>query len=526
MACDVFISCAPADAGVAASLADALWRRGITTGQPLGVAPEGPAEVIGRARVLLVLLSAASATSVQVHRELMLAVSHGLQIVAVVMADGSHVDRFVGFADVACRLDDNGADAKAQVSQLCAVIAEQLRLPRRVGSQSTLPLARSADAPVILEATDEPAPVDWFESAVSSSEEGPAGMFAPSPDGAGRRAVRPAMRQSSGVAPRAGQAKPSRWRGWFGARKRADEATPAAGSRTSGAHGWQPGYDGVDECVLDPRVDRASAADVDFTLAWPDGVSPGGSFVIDLWVHLPEERLDVLESIAEEYGGVSTGVKRKRGARLARGTELVAWLDIEGLGVDEPEQMVLWNGNMVSADFVVTVPDHARPGLRAGTVTVFAKGMRVSRIAFQLRIVETAGPRSPSGTKMSLSHERAFASYASEDRDRVLARVQGMEAVLPMQVFVDVDALRSSGGNWEDQLRGHIDEASVMYLFWSKAAEASRWVDWEWRYALGKHGLGFIDPVPLEPPRVVAPPPELQALHFDSKWLAYMREPV
>ena len=78
-------------------------------------------------------------------------------------------------------------------------------------------------------------------------------------------------------------------------------------------------------------------------------------------------------------------------------------------------------------------------------------------------------------------------------------------------------ALSSAGGLWEAQLRREIDRFHVLYLFWSGAAKASEWVNREWRYALERHGLEFIDPVPLEPPDLVQPPTELGGLHFNSK---------
>jgi len=97
-----------------------------------------------------------------------------------------------------------------------------------------------------------------------------------------------------------------------------------------------------------------------------------------------------------------------------------------------------------------------------------------------------------------------------------------MEKVALLDVFVDVDALRS-GRHWQDQIRREIESRDVFFLFWSRAARASEWVEWEWRCALERRGLDFIDPVPLEPPDLAPPPPELSELHFNDKWLAFMR---
>lgn len=118
---------------------------------------------------------------------------------------------------------------------------------------------------------------------------------------------------------------------------------------------------------------------------------------------------------------------------------------------------------------------------------------------------------------------RAFASYASSDRDAVLARVQGIQKAVPtIDVFLDVARLRS-GDNWREALQQELIGRDVLYLFWSEAASRSRWVDWEWRCALKQHGIRLIDPVPLVSPEVVPPPPGLALLlHFNDWILAFM----
>src|SRR6185295_5615012 len=86
----------------------------------------------------------------------------------------------------------------------------------------------------------------------------------------------------------------------------------------------------------------------------------------------------------------------------------------------------------------------------------------------------------------------AFASYSSHDRDQVLARVQGMKAAVPtLDIFLDVISLRA-GDDWHDRIRQEVIARDVFYLFWSKSASQSKWVDWEWRCALAERGLSTI----------------------------------
>ena len=119
-------------------------------------------------------------------------------------------------------------------------------------------------------------------------------------------------------------------------------------------------------------------------------------------------------------------------------------------------------------------------------------------------------------------YRKAFASYASEDRDAVLARIQGMQKVAPdLDVFLDALALRS-GEQYERRLLALIPVQDVFYLFWSEHAKRSSWVEKEWRCAFHTRGSEFIDPVPLVSPRIVPPPPELADKHFDDWVLAFM----
>jgi hypothetical protein len=100
-----------------------------------------------------------------------------------------------------------------------------------------------------------------------------------------------------------------------------------------------------------------------------------------------------------------------------------------------------------------------------------------------------------------------------------------MQKVAPqLDVFVDTAALHS-GQHWADRLMEEIRRRDVFYLFWSRAAADSAWVEREWRCALQARGLDCIDPVPLESPEDVRPPRELADLHFNDWMLAYMRGP-
>src|SRR5439155_11200967 len=110
----------------------------------------------------------------------------------------------------------------------------------------------------------------------------------------------------------------------------------------------------------------------------------------------------------------------------------------------------------------------------------------------RLHFTVEVGPRAVPSDTLRAREERprtAFASYASPDRDAVLARVQGIQKALPdLNVFLDVASLRS-GERWEERLRAELTSRDVFYLFWSSHAKQSSWVEWEWRTALAERGI-------------------------------------
>jgi hypothetical protein len=268
--------------------------------------------------------------------------------------------------------------------------------------------------------------------------------------------------------------------------------------------------------VLRPVTDRVS-----FALTGPRSMVPGHHYALEVWAHLEGQRNEVIRRAGETQGGRGLSIATKAGVPVGRGTTITVRLRIPDLVVSDPEDTIYWDGEIANATFIVSVPPNATPRWYAGTVTFSVAGLQVARLQFVLVVGAKATPpeeiHALGGRICS-----AFASYASEDRDDVLARVQGIKKILPdLDVFLDVLSLRS-GENWARRLVEEIRLRDVFYLFWSLAAKASEWVEREWRAALEHRGLDFISPVPLVPPRVAPPPKELASLHFNDPEVEYL----
>jgi hypothetical protein len=187
-------------------------------------------------------------------------------------------------------------------------------------------------------------------------------------------------------------------------------------------------------------------------------------------------------------------------------------LKVPSCKVEPASQSIIWDGGITNVAFTVSSRGSQMSGNLIGTCSFFIGGLRIGHLAFEMLAKEMVhgGPI-----------ESAFASYASKDRRRVLARVQGIEK-LHVKVFMDVRDLRANDPYPTDLLK-HIDSSDVLYLFWSRYASRSPWVDREWRYGMQRKGAAFIDPVPLADPRKVPPPEGLADIkHFNDWTLAYL----
>jgi pSer/pThr/pTyr-binding forkhead associated (FHA) protein len=261
---------------------------------------------------------------------------------------------------------------------------------------------------------------------------------------------------------------------------------------------------------------------VRITVTAPSVVARGTMFMLDIWAHLEEQRDEVIQRAqrTQPRGGIFS---REHGPiRLARGTMLSFHLHLDALTAEDPEATVLWDGEIGTASFPVRVPPSTSLGQKPGRVSVFANGFEVAKVHFLITVGVTSAEVGPQATTLSW-HRKAFASYATPDRETVLHVIQGMQKAAPeLDVFLDVAHLRS-GERWADRLKQEIPQSDIFYLFWSKSASRSEWVDKEWRCAYAAKGIDFIDPVPLVSPALVPPPNELSALHFNHWMFAYQR---
>ncbi len=270
---------------------------------------------------------------------------------------------------------------------------------------------------------------------------------------------------------------------------------------------------------------------VDCSVFSPSSVTPDDMFLVQVFVHLPEQ-VELAKQSAQQFDPEAKQLgARSLGVPIKRGSELTFNLSIPKLEVDEPIQRLNWNGRADSIQFGVTVPADITQKTVIGTVTVSQNTIPLGHLKFKLSIIPSASSTSKEPQlvgEVARHYTKAFVSYSSKDRTEVLKRVQGL-AVSGITVFQDILNLEP-GDRWKQELYRNIDECDLFLLFWSTAAKESPWVLKEVLYALerqGSDGLRSpeIIPVIIEGPPLVPPPPELQNLHFNDKLLYLMATP-
>lgn len=260
---------------------------------------------------------------------------------------------------------------------------------------------------------------------------------------------------------------------------------------------------------------------VTFGVFTSEGIEAGKAFVLDVWAYLMKDFTSVTQMAKMMNRDAAVGMKA--GVNISRGTVLTLQVEINDMTVQDPVQSMVWDGDPVNCSFIANPPQELSTSTYPGKVTISSHGIPFATISFAVNVVGSSveepvkisgAPRYPAS---------AFASYASKNRDEVLGRIHGMMQVAPeMDVFLDALTLRS-GQNWADQLVTNILSREIFYLFWSPEAAASEWVEQEWKLALEKKGIQFINPVPLADPRDAPPPAELGSLHFNDAHVAMIQ---
>jgi hypothetical protein len=259
---------------------------------------------------------------------------------------------------------------------------------------------------------------------------------------------------------------------------------------------------------------------VDCTVFAPERVRPSQTVFVQVFAHLLEQARAV-SILAQRFDRAARPrAVRSLASPITRGCQLTFELRMPAATVEDPVQTLVWRGRPESVQFAVRLPGFST-GEYIGTVVVRRDMWPVGHVKFKLDIDSVAPGVShlvPVGDQ-ARCYTRAFLSYASEDRPKVIDRVQ-MLRLVQIEYFQDLLALEP-GERWQRRLYDEIDRSDLFILFWSGRARASEWVRRETQHALARRagdefGTPEICPVIVDGPPVAPPWEELADLHFND----------
>ena len=258
---------------------------------------------------------------------------------------------------------------------------------------------------------------------------------------------------------------------------------------------------------------------VQFSAVAPKTFIKGDYTMIEIVMYEEAFRKVVDELIAEAEAPVK---ETKSGIfRVAEGTSVRIVLSSPDIEIEDGEEEQEWQGGYLNFSFAVMLPEEYKKRQILFTASVYLNDVIATKLKFIVKCFSLFEQKVKVTREDVLS---AFISYASQDRHRVAAIIQGMKKARPeMDIFFDVDSLRS-GEDWEKALYREIETRDILFLFWSQNSRESKWVDAEWRYALKNKGIECIEPVPIDPPGTCPPPAELSQKHFNDKLLYIINE--
>lgn len=309
----------------------------------------------------------------------------------------------------------------------------------------------------------------------------------------------------------------------------AKKGSAAGKAKGKALGGGKPLIEGKGGTPIGRSTTRETAAPADVvstTVFSPRKVSPGATFMIQVTAHLPEDAAEAEQQARQAVTDAEKLGSKKLDYKVEKETKLSFALSLPSMEIDDPSQHLIWRGTPEAVQFGVTVPENHRPGNVIGTVRASQDGVPFGHVKFQITVAAAeaaaSAPPSPQAEPEFVRYERAFVSYASEDRHEVLKRTQMLVRLVPY-VFMDFMSLEP-GERWAKGLYKHIDECDVFYIFWSTPAKESEWVMKELHYALARKGKDEsappeIIPMVIEGPPPASPPSDLKHLHFNDLFM-------
>ena len=126
--------------------------------------------------------------------------------------------------------------------------------------------------------------------------------------------------------------------------------------------------------------------EVHCTVFAPLAATPGDGFLVQVFAHLAEQAAQLAAMATEADEDSKARGTKKLDKLIERGKELVFSLNMPGLEIDEPSQSLIWQGEIDSVQFGVTVPEQCKLGSIIGTVRICYESVPIGHVKFKFKI--------------------------------------------------------------------------------------------------------------------------------------------
>ncbi len=256
--------------------------------------------------------------------------------------------------------------------------------------------------------------------------------------------------------------------------------------------------------------------------AAPRSVYPSQEFVARFAAYTLETRSEVERIITQETSPSSLRLDSER-CNWRLGTKVTVRLQAQDVEIQNPIQTFKWNGSWHILRFDAKVSVTAKVETIILKFDVAVEGVPIVAIRPEITVSTIIGRSTASNPVFTgqKSPTTAFASYSSKDKRDVLGRVRSLQIFTDIDVFLDCLSIRP-GEQWKPTIKDEIAKREIFWLFWSRNALASEWVQWEWQTALDVKSISAIQPHPLEPCEVAPAPKRLESLQFGAMYEWYL----
>lgn len=211
-------------------------------------------------------------------------------------------------------------------------------------------------------------------------------------------------------------------------------------------------------------------------LTVPASVALGSEFIVRFAAYTPPFHEAVSQNLTLEAPTAKQILGLHR-CQWKLGTAVSVMLYSKKCRVAEPQKTFIWNGEWEILRFDIEVLPNAAAGTAILRLDVYVEGFVVASLRPEITVTAKAASASEQSRELEVRVPRsAFASYSSQDREQVMGRIRSLQIVTDINVFVDCLSMRP-GEEWKIALQREISSREMFWLFWSREAMASKFVE-------------------------------------------------